>query len=449
MVLQEALSDFSAEHHIDLQNSRTLLAVSGGVDSMVLAHLFLLSGFPFALAHVNFGLRGAESDGDEKLVQEFAELHQIPLFRFHPETQQYAKEEHWSIQMAARELRYDFFQRCALQEGFDQIATAHHADDALENFFIYLMRGNTRAALSGIAPVRGMLIRPLLRATREQIEAYATGNKVLWRDDSSNAKTDYLRNRIRHTIIPGVREFYPGIYEDFEPLVAGLRKYFSEEDELFSGLIEANSNKENEDILVSGELLDADKGPQALRWYFRSLGFSGDAADKLLNGVATGAHFVAGKHTVYKEATGFRVLNSGSELEAFAMEVTQDSLPTTLYAGLFAIDLAMLDATAYQPAPDTWYFDMEGNLFPLVFRSRKTGDRLSPWGANFSRKVSDILVDAKISAALKNGYPLVEAPVGILGLLGIRRSNLAPVQAESKVLLQMKWRFANSEWPEM
>ena len=190
-----------------LIKKRFFIAVSGGIDSMVLVHLFQKIGFQFAILHCNFQLRGKESDGDMDFVRNYADKFDIPWSIGHFDTKEYAKEMKVSTQVAARELRYDWFDEQLAEKDFDFVLTAHHADDNLETFMINLSRGTGLDGLLGIPAINDAIIRPMLIFTREEIEAYAKENKIQWREDSSNASDNYMRNKIRHHLVP-VLKFY-------------------------------------------------------------------------------------------------------------------------------------------------------------------------------------------------------------------------------------------------
>ncbi|MBR6878626.1 MAG: tRNA lysidine(34) synthetase TilS [Bacteroidales bacterium] len=181
---------------------KLILALSGGIDSMVLADKLLKAKADFVVAHCNFHLRGEESDGDEQFVREYASQHGLMIYVKHFDTEDYAKVQGVSIEMAARELRYSWFEELRQQLNYDYIAVAHHADDQLETFFINLLRGAGIKGLKGMRPVNGHIIRPLLDLSRADIHQYAIENGLTWREDHTNAETQFLRNKIRHELLP-------------------------------------------------------------------------------------------------------------------------------------------------------------------------------------------------------------------------------------------------------
>ena len=207
----ERFRNFIDKNSLINKGDRILLAVSGGIDSMVMTHLFLMSGYGIGIAHCNFALRAGESDNDEDLVKAFAAEHNIPFFSIRFETKSYSKENGISVQMAARELRYAWFEKIRSQNGFNSIAVAHNLNDNIETLLINLTRGTGIAGLTGMRPSSNRIIRPLLFATRKEISEYSEHRKITYREDKSNADTKYLRNKIRHEVLPLLREINPSI----------------------------------------------------------------------------------------------------------------------------------------------------------------------------------------------------------------------------------------------
>ncbi|MFT7330598.1 MAG: tRNA(Ile)-lysidine synthase, partial [Roseivirga sp.] len=222
------LHDF--QEHINhkfpfLKGKKLLLATSGGIDSVVLAHLFLtLTDVEVSLAHCNFQLRGKESDLDEAFVKKLANEMNIPFFNISFNTNEHSKSHKTSIQVAARELRYEWFEKIRQENEFDHIITAHNKNDVLETFLFNLTRGSGLDGFTGIPEINGYIVRPLLRFTRVAIEEFARKNNVLWREDKSNASTKYARNKIRHNIIPVLQELNPSLLDTFDKTLENLQK---------------------------------------------------------------------------------------------------------------------------------------------------------------------------------------------------------------------------------
>ena len=207
--MQQKFENHIAQNFSFLIGKNLLLATSGGIDSMVMVDLFHKLSFEIAMAHCNFQLRGLESFEDQNFVQNYAQTNEIPLFLTQFDTQAFAKDYKLSTQVAARELRYNWFYELLETKKYDYILTAHHADDNLETFLIHLSRGTGLDGLTGIPAKNGKVIRPLLIFSRDEIEQYAIENSIQWREDSSNASEKYLRNKIRHNLVPILKELNP------------------------------------------------------------------------------------------------------------------------------------------------------------------------------------------------------------------------------------------------
>ena len=206
--------DFISKENLCTPTDRILLAVSGGMDSVVMARLFSKAAYDFGIAHCNFLLRGKESDEDELFVQQLAETYNVPFYSVQFPTEKYARENKMSVQMAARDLRYKWFNELCRDENYNFVATAHHLDDSIETFFINLLRGSGIKGLAGIFPRSGNIIRPLLFASRKEIENFINNEKITYREDSSNQDTKYLRNQIRHNILPLFENENPSFREN-------------------------------------------------------------------------------------------------------------------------------------------------------------------------------------------------------------------------------------------
>ncbi len=198
--------DYSEQNRLFSKEARLLLAVSGGIDSMVMAWLFREAGIDHAIAHCNFSLRGSESDGDEQFVSDYASKYGIKFYTKTFDTLAFCADRGISVQMAARELRYSWFDSIVTEKGFDAVAVAHNLNDNAETFLINLLRGTGLNGLTGMSPHHGNVIRPLLFAKRDEIAAYAVKNGITFREDSSNSQIKYVRNRLRNRVIPELLE---------------------------------------------------------------------------------------------------------------------------------------------------------------------------------------------------------------------------------------------------
>jgi tRNA(Ile)-lysidine synthase len=243
------------EKHLFEPHQKVLLAVSGGIDSMVLLHLFEKSEFNYGVVHCNFQLRGEESDEDEEFVKNQVLLHGVPFFNTRFDTEDYARVNGISIEMAARELRYSYFEKIRSDNQYDFIATAHHQDDLLETFFLNLSRKTGIRGLTGIKEKSGHIIRPLLFASRNEIEDYAQANYIGFREDHTNSEVVYQRNFIRHRVLPVFSELNPAFKKNLSETIENLR----EVENVFTFFIEKEINNvisvDGDEVSVSIEKL--------------------------------------------------------------------------------------------------------------------------------------------------------------------------------------------------
>ena len=292
------------DNHLFSKADTILVGVSGGIDSVVLLDLLDKAGFSVAIAHCNFRLRGAESDGDERLMTDLAKKYDVPLFKTAFDTSDYAKENKISIEMAARDLRYEWFEMIRTTHHFDYIAVAHHRDDQLETFFLNLARGTGLTGLIGMRPANGKIVRPLLFASREEIEKYRHENFLDFREDSSNQSLDYQRNKIRHTLLPIMETLNPSFREGLIRTMSYLEDVSKVYDRAIHQNWERVAIKKGNDYLISiAELKLLDPLPTYLFEFLKSFGFNsmviGDIVSSL-EGIS-GKQFISQSHRLVRD----------------------------------------------------------------------------------------------------------------------------------------------------
>ena len=286
----------------DIFSKKFLLAVSGGADSMVLSHLFRFlesaqndKGLEFQVAHVNYHFRGEDSNLDQKLVEDFCKKNKI---KFHlKDVSEEEKTQMKSLQNWARELRYDFFFKILEQENLDYIVTAHHLNDELETFFINLSRGSGIKGLSGIPKNENRILRPLLKFTKNEIYAFAKENSIDFREDKSNEKDDYLRNKIRNQLTPKIVEIFPNFLEQFgESLsyLSSVNEFYQEE---IAKTLEEVLMKENEETFTLNKEKLFQKPKVLIIEVIRKLGFSGIEIEKIIS-AENGKFFRSSTHEI-------------------------------------------------------------------------------------------------------------------------------------------------------
>jgi len=429
-------------YNLIAEGDRLVLALSGGIDSMVLANLLLKMKVDFAVAHCNFHLRGKESDGDEQFVREYAEKIGVQCFVKHFETEKYAAEQGISIEMAARDLRYAWFEELRQQLGYDKIAVAHHADDQAETFFINLLRGAGLRGLKGMQPKNGVIIRPLLWASREQIRQYAIENGIKWREDHTNAETVYLRNKIRNQLLPIFDELHPearqGLYKSLEHL--------STENELYRELLKEKLNQivehngEIQSVPHSAFLIQHSAFQLLFEW-LRQYGFNTAQCHFIFEAMKTG---IGNKYysPTHQLVIGRNELQLSEikpvEDREIQIEVGQEEIisPIQLRFARFEKNSSFV----IDKSPDVALLDADKIAFPLTLRHWQHGDRFHPLGMKGSKLLSDFFVDQKFTEAQKrNVFLLVSADNQILWVVGYRIDDRFKVTMETKSVFQCTW----------
>ena len=427
-----------------IENKKIILALSGGIDSMVLADMLLKAKAVFVVAHCNFYLRGEESDGDEQFVREFAEQNGLKIYVKQFDTVGYSKEHGVSIEMAARELRYAWFEELRQELDYDFIAVAHHADDQLETFFINLLRGAGIRGLKGMQPVNGHIIRPLLNTTREEIRQYAIENGIQWREDHTNAETQFLRNKIRHELLPVI----DNISKEGKSAILKSIQHLASENELYRELV-------NEKLF---QIVSTDRAPrwgvniqggesgflpiehpygmrlpqehlnlQLLFEWLRDYGFNSDQVRfiyEAMNG-QPGTAFFSPTHRVTIERDGVELTPLCQQTET-PMELAYEKITHDEH---FSLD----------KSPKVAQLDYDKISFPLQLRRWQAGDRFHPFGMKGSRLLSDFLKDLKLTTKQKEDTcVLTTADNQIVWVVGQRIDDRFRVTDQTKTVLKAK-----------
>ena len=430
------LQSFTAhiqQQHLFPTGQQVLLAVSGGIDSVVLTHLMHSAGYPFAIAHCNFHLRPSDCDRDEAFVRKLASNYAVPFHVAHFDTQSHASSHHQSIEQAARQLRYDYFEQLLQQHHYAAILTAHHRDDATETFFLNLLRGTGLAGLHGILPVQGHIVRPLLPFSRHDIEDYAAQHQLLHVEDSTNASLDYLRNQVRHQLMPLLRQLQPAADHTLQQTVLHLQST----EQLYLALLEPlkaqllHSQPDGSFILDLSTPLPSplDQQPQPSirqQLYFEILkpfGFNADTIANILTASQSGKTFQSPSHTAY--------LDRG-RLILHPVTAPTESLPS--------IHIETISPQGFNPKqlPSTQAaFDADTVNLPLHLRHWHLGDRFQPLGMpHGTQLLSDYFSDHKYSQPDKQSQLiLVDTNDNILWIVHHRTSHPHRITPNTRQIL--------------
>jgi len=390
--------------------------VSGGLDSMVLLRLFHDIGFSIAVAHANFQLRGAESDGDEQFVARYCRQHGIPFFGNRFDTNNYAKANGLSVQMAARELRYAWFAQLMQSQGFDCTATAHHANDNTETVLLNLAKGAGIDGLTGIETRNGKIIRPLLFASRAQIEEHAAEIQLAWREDVSNAAIEYERNKIRHAVIPTLEQINPALQN---AIARSTEKLKGVEHFAAAGLAHWQNIYVSE---VSGQILISKNGLHdlpagALHHYLKTFGFNWDQCQQ----IASSTHQQPGKQF---SAPAYELAVDRDNLILYRKSNFKPLVITEVgkvyHQGPQQMHVRLREEAFFSTQPSMACLDADKVQMPVKWRKWMEGDIFYPLGMNQKKKLSDFFIDQKLSVAGKDSATVVESEGQIIWVVGHR-----------------------------
>ena len=417
---------------------KILLAVSGGVDSMVMLQLFADAGFKVGVAHCNFQLRGSESLADEALVRETCDRLNVPFFLREFDTRQHAALHKISIQMAARDLRYQFFNETLEAHGYDVVATAHHFNDSMETALLNLLRGTGIEGLTGIPEQAGKVIRPMLFATRGMIMHHAVANKIAWREDASNAADDYHRNYLRNQVIPRLLEINPGFEQTFRDTherlrgAAAITKAFVEDFRL-----EVVEMRDHVMTINMAKVRQA-PAPAVLLWeLIKAQGFNFDQCRQVLNDHQPGKLFFSASHQLLVDRKHFIIEKIQP---AIFQTVVIENGQRTVGAVPFVLSMEEVSAAEYVLLKDSSLAQVDADQlqFPLVWRKWRAGDYFMPLGMRQEKKLSDFLIDLKIPFNAKADVTVIESAGDIVWVVGYRISERYKVTSDTKRVLVIR-----------
>jgi len=418
-----------------------LLAVSGGVDSAVMSRLFANAGFRFGIAHINFKLRSQESDDDAHFVRVFAEQLKVPFFNTSFETSSYAESKKISIQMAARELRYEWLEKVRKENGFHFIATAHHKNDSVETVLLNMIRGAGIKGLAGIPVKNNHIIRPMLAFFREEIELFAKENNMEFRTDTSNLKPDYERNKIRLELLPTIEKYYPGfsktISENIERWEAGAFFYSMKISELLKRMI---ASKDGVQKIQSARIRHEEFAESLLFEWLKPNGFNPDQIRQVFHSLESteGKAFHSISHRLIKDRSNL-ILSEKSETILSEQLIEETSREIMLPHLRLLIEKKPADG--FQIPLDSTVHCLNAALceFPLIVRPWKKGDYFYPLGMKKKKKkISDYLIDRKIPLHEKSGIYVIESGNHIVCVVGERIDERFKISTSTKEILVIK-----------
>lgn len=436
--MKKEFLDYSSLNGILPEKGTIIAAVSGGIDSMVMLSLYLEAGIKPAVAHCNFSLRGSESDGDEELVRKFAMQNGLVFHSVKFDTRQYAAANKLSIQMAARELRYNWFEEIRQKNGYASVAVAHNLNDNAETFFINLLRGTGINGLTGMKPKNGNIIRPLLFASRDEIAGYALENNVEYREDSSNAQVKYTRNKIRHKIFPLLKEINPDVLTAISFTMNNLAGTAAIAEDAVDSLYSAMFvRKGNEIHILVNDLLQVKDQKTLVFELFRRHNLTAAQCDELtdLLSSSTGKILLTDDLRIIRDRDKL-ILSPREEKDtvSYIFNNREELFASGLFNGFSSADAASLTIDA---DPGHAFLDSALVTFPLIYRKWQAGDRFSPLGLKGMKKVSDFLVDSKISLPEKEKVMVLVSGDDIIWVAGYRIDNRYRITEKTEKVLMI------------
>ena len=435
--MESQFLSYITRHLPDIRYKKLLLAVSGGLDSMLLYHFCKYYNMDIAVAHCNFGLRATESDAETAFVKTTMQEAGVVCFSKHFDTYAYAKEKKISTQMAARELRYDWFQEVVKTEDFDYILTAHHINDSAETLLINLSRGTGIKGLMGVPLQNQNIVRPLLGFSRKQLKEYAIVNKIVWKEDSSNSSDAYLRNHLRHHAIPALEEasprFLEGISKTQEHLkqsAALLKVYETQLKEEFTYPIKGASG-----FGIELEKLRSHPAPNAVLYaLLEGYGFTAWKDIYALISAQSGKQVSSASHSILKDRMTLQVLPNTVSQENPTLWVEEGI--TEIIVGTGRLKFEEVKALT-KVAKNEIFVDKSRLKFPLHIRSWQEGDYFLPLGLGGKKKLSKFFKDEKLSLRKKQEVQILCSDDEIVWLIGMRPDNRFKVTASTQTILKI------------
>jgi tRNA(Ile)-lysidine synthase len=419
-----------------LKGKKLLLATSGGIDSMVLLHLCSQSKLDFAVAHCNFQLRSDESNEDEAFVKSYAANLQVPIFIERFDTKTFAEQQKMSIQVVARNLRYEWFYSLLANHNFDYILTAHHLDDSLETFLINFTRGSGIEGLTGIPEQNDKIVRPLLVFSRKEIETYAVDNQISWREDSSNASDKYLRNKLRHEVIPVLKELNPSLLASFENTVLYLKQTQSLADDAVNHLYQTVVNEEEHHMVIDlKKLLHHANYKAYLYQWLQPFGFSDWTAVYDLLEAQSGKQVLSDSHILLKNRGVLLLFPKQTKIseEVYWIAKGQTDVKVPLKMNFCNV------SDISNQTSNVIFVDEALLQFPLTLRRWQEGDVFQPSGMTGKKKLSKFFKDEKYSLWDKANAWLLCSDNKIVWIVGKRADERFKATANTTKILKINF----------
>jgi tRNA(Ile)-lysidine synthase len=425
-----------AAHFPALVDQKILVACSGGLDSIVLLHLLQKIGLTLGVAHCNFKLRGDHSDADLSFVETIAGNLGVPVFTTVFDTKTYAKTQGISTQVAARELRYEWFYSTARANGYDRIATGHHADDDLETFFINLSRVTGLRGLTGITSNTEQLIRPLLPFSRAQIMQFAKKEGLFWREDSSNSTRDYLRNKLRLDVIPAFKGVNKTVLQNFKQTQQHLKKSQALLEDYITLVTKLVVSHKDTSFEIDSKQLQALPNTNTLLFeLLYPYGFTDFKAIASILESEVGKKVLSKQYVLHKDRNHLVLTTKEQVVDSrvYCIDAKQQSCTIPIKLNFTKV------AQVGEHEPHSLYVDAAKLTYPLKVRAWRLDDVFHPFGMKGKKKLTKFFKDEKLSLLSKNSVWVLESGDEIVWVIGLRPDDRYKVTSATKEVLKIQW----------
>lgn len=433
------VNQYINDNHLLEDNSKIIVGVSGGADSMALLDILRKLGCECIAAHCNFHLRGEESNRDYRFVKDYCKEKDIPFLHVDFDTFGYMKHNSVSLEMAARELRYEWFEQVRISRNAHRIAVAHHQDDSIETVLINLIRGTGIKGLTGISCVNGNIIRPLLCLSRDEIIGYLSENKIDYVTDSTNNESEYVRNKIRLEVIPLLETINPSVKKSLHKTADNLLSAYK----IYEGSVIDSKKRIFSDNKVNIDLLLQEEEPQTILYeILNPYGFNADTIQNIfisLNGIS-GKRFYSDEYTLLKDRN-FLILsqnensNNNEEIYYIQENILDIDFPVKLRLDTYK----NTPSSEIEKQSNIIYLDLDKITYPLIIRRWKQGDKFVPFGMKGSKKLSDYFSDNKFSLVDKENVWLLCSNDEIIWIIGHRADNRFRINENTKQVLRVTY----------
>lgn len=435
--MQQKIAEYIKKFRLIKPNSKLIIALSGGADSVVLTHILHKMGYNCIAAHCNFELRDAESDRDELFVRQLCKVLNIPLEIIHFNTNEYAAKQKVSIEMAARKLRYDWFENIRIKYDADFICVAHHKDDSIETCLLNIIRGTGINGITGIKPINGKIIRPLLCVSRKEIEDYAKQNDLSYVTDSTNLETEYTRNKIRNILLPMLEDINPVFRQTMENNIENWKEAaFLYSHTINNDLSNLCKTDGTYTWICEDELFAFPYSKTLLFEWLKQYGFSNSVIEEIAEHkyTQTGKRFCSDTHELIVDRCRLILSEKKSDdYKTYEISKNDSSCIQPIHLKMsFVFDTSICKDTKVA------LLDADKLKFPLTIRKWRNGDFFYPLGMESPKKLSDFFVDTKINIAQKQDIYLLVSGNDIVWIIGKRIDNRYKINANTKKVYRLE-----------